>query len=447
MSDNTTPGGTPEHNPLEDLLRQMGLIGPGQELPNLDGLMSQMQQQFGRWQNQMSGLFGNTNAAVNWNYAKDIARKSAADLGPDPTPDEQARHDIRESSMIADQWLDAVISFPSVGSDAVAWSRAEWIEATMPTWAKLVDPVVTHLADALGAVATQGLGNEIPGFGGDFFTPMIRQAASVMFGGQMGQALGGLAAATTSTTDIGLPLSSRPALIPRNMRAFGEGLDGTSERDLRMFLTLRELARQRLFSSVAWLAPQLLAYVEHYAREITIDSSALEDAVGSIEELNAEGLQELSLTISGKLFDPAKTTEQLEILERLETLLALVEGWVDQAVCKASADWLPNTAALTELVRRRRAAGGPGESALHTLVGLELRPRRIRDAANLWAAIENERGAEGRDDVWRHPDLLPTSKDLDDPLGYVAVQDKPSLDDFDRELQKLLDAETGEDHS
>ncbi|MGL4832136.1 MAG: zinc-dependent metalloprotease, partial [Propionibacteriaceae bacterium] len=419
--------------------------GPGQAMPSLDGLMSQMQQQFTHWQSQMSGLFGTTNGAVNWSYAKDTARKTAAELGPDPTPDEQTRHDIREASMLADQWLDAVITFPSVGSDAVAWSRAEWIEATMPTWSKLVDPVVTHLADALGGVVTQGVGNELPGFGGDFFTPMIRQAASVMFGGQMGQALGGLAAVTTSTTDIGLPLASRPALIPRNMRAFGEGLDDITERDLRMFLTLRELARQRLFSSVAWLAPQLLAYVEHYAREITIDSSALEDAVGSIEELNAEGLQELSLTINGKLFDPAKTPEQREILERLETLLALVEGWVDQVVSQAGTDWLPNIAALTELVRRRRAAGGPGESALHTLVGLELRPRRIRDAANLWAAIDNERGAEGRDDVWRHPDLLPTGKDLDDPLGYVAVQDAPALDDFDRELQQLLESETGGD--
>ena len=103
-------------------------------------------------------------------------------------------------------------------------------------------------------------------------------------------------------------------------------------------------------------------------------------------------------------------------------------------------------AALAETVRRARATGGPAEATFATLVGLELRPRRMRDAANLWAAVRDARGLEGRDAVWSHPDLVPTSADLDDPLGFAATERAEAADDdeFDAALAELLDAEERE---
>ena len=159
--------------------------------------------------------------------------------------------------------------------------------------------------------------------------------------------------------------------------------------DVLLFLALRETARQRLFAAVGWLGPQLHALVEHYARDITIDITALEEAIESqlSSAMSADDLERAGQALAGKLFEPAITAEQAEVLERLETLLALVEGWVDEVVGHTMSRWMPNGAALTEIVRRRRAAGGPAESALKSLVGLELRPRRTRDAANLWAAV------------------------------------------------------------
>ncbi|RYE75968.1 MAG: hydrolase, partial [Myxococcales bacterium] len=99
-------------------------------------------------------------------------------------------------------------------------------------------------------------------------------------------------------------------------------------------------------------------------------------------------------------------------------------------------------ARMQEAMRRRRAAGGPAEETFAALVGLELRPRRLRDASALWGSLRSRQGADGRDAVWAHPDLLPTSADLDDPLGFREdLTDEPSMsdEDFDRELGKLLD--------
>ena len=57
------------------------------------------------------------------------------------------------------------------------------------------------------------------------------------------------------------------------------------------------------------------------------------------------------------LFQPEDTPQQKAALARLETALALVEGWVDTVVDAAARDKLPQAGALAEAVRRRRATG------------------------------------------------------------------------------------------
>jgi putative hydrolase len=246
---------------------------------------------------------------------------------------------------------------------------------------------------------------------------VMSQVGGLMFGAQVGQGLGGLAQEVVSATDVGLPLgpAGTAALLPENVVAFGEGLERPIE-EVRLYLALREAAHQRLFGHVPWLRQRLLDTVEAYARGITVDAAALERAMGEIDPANPESLQN---ALAGGLFEPQETPEQQVALRRLETLLALIEGWVDAVVYAAAGDRMPGAAALRETSRRRRAAGGPAEQTFSTLVGLELRPRRLREAAALWWAVTEQHGVSGRDGVWAHPDLLPDADDLDDPLGFA----------------------------
>ena len=389
-------------------------------------------------------------SGVNWEVTKNTARKTVASLGPDPSPTAAQQRAITEAVSLAEIWLDQATRFPRVSTTVAAWSRAEWIEQTMPVWRGLVEPVAVHIADAMEGALSFGSTEEVAGLPGmagmeKMLRPMLRTSGASMFGLQLGQGLGNLATEVVGATDIGLPLSEpgHVALLPTNIKAFGEGLEQSSE-DVTLYLALRECARQRLFASAGWLRSQMLALVEQYARGITIDTSALEQAVG---QLDASNLEELTSSLEGGLFEPQKTPEQLATLERLETMLALVEGWVDEVVTQATAQWMPSAAALAEAVRRARATGGPAEETFATLVGLELRPRRMRDAANLWAALRDARGVDGRDAVWSHPDLVPTSADLDDPLGFVAGESRSEgaeNADFDTALEELLKGESNE---
>jgi putative hydrolase len=306
-------------------------------------------------------------------------------------------------------------------------------------WSKLCDPIASRAVEAMSgmmsgdptelaadlppemrsAMAAMGGLGALGGLG-----DMMRRIGGMMVGGQTGAAVGALAEEVVSSTDVGLPLgpAGTAALLPAGVAAFGSGLE-VSEDEVRLFLALREAAHHRLFAHVPWLRARLLGAVEDYARGIKVDAEALREAMPQIDPTNPEALNE-ALSSGGVLFTPEDTPEQKIALARLETMLALVEGWVATVVDAAAGNRLPQAGALAEAIRRRRAAGGPAERTFATLVGLELRPRRLREAAAIWSGLTAERGMSGRDAIWAHPDLLPTADDFDDPDGFVRGREE-----------------------
>ncbi|MFG2298800.1 zinc-dependent metalloprotease [Streptomyces sp. NPDC048603] len=365
---------------------------------------------------QLGQMLSYEGGPVNWDMAKDVARRTVSAGTADGVKDRSVgiaeKAAVEEALRLADLWLDGVTSLPSGAGTAVAWSRAEWVEATLPVWKELVDPV----AERVGAAMGQVLPEEMQAMAGPLLG-MMRSMGGAMFGQQIGQAVGVLAGEVVGSTDVGLPLgpAGKAALLPLNIEAFGKDL-GIGSDEVRLYLALREAAHARLFAHVPWLRSHLFGAVEGYARGIKVDTSKLEDVVGQLDPTNPEQLQE---ALQGGMFQPQDTPEQKAALARLETALALVEGWVDAVVHEAAKPRLTSADALREMLRRRRATGGPAEQTFATLIGLELRPRRLRDASRLWASLTDARGMDGRDGLWEHPDMLPTASDLDDPDGFV----------------------------
>ncbi len=379
---------------------------------------------------ELQKLMSWTGGPVNWDLARQIAVSTVADEHRDPTTAEVSQ--VTEALRLADLWLDDVTDLPSGVVTIEAWSRAQWIERTLPVWATLCDPIAARVVAAMGSVLPEEMQAQAGPIGA-----MMTQFGGMMFGAQVGQGIGALAQEIVSSTDVGLPLAATglAVLLPQNIAAFGEGLE-RPEDEVRLYLALREAAHQRLYGHVGWLRQRVIDTVEAYARGIKVDPSAIERAMSEVDPSNPESLQN---ALTGGLFEPDDTPEQVAALRRLETLLALVEGWVDAVVQEAAGARMPGADALREASRRRRATGGPAEQTFSTLVGLELRPRRLREAAALWWAVTERRGVSGRDAIWAHPDLLPTAEDLDDPLGFA----EPSTDDDGRPVVELLDDSAG----
>jgi putative hydrolase len=427
--------------------------GPGAGGPDAGGPLGAFgamgdPQQFADALRQFADMLSWRGGAVNWDLAKNVARHAIVAAG-DPSVLDAQRREITEAVRLADLWLDEGTSFPSGVRKIEAWSRSEWLEATFPVWAKFCDPIAAKGVEAMSGMfnADPGqLGDDVPeelrqalgAFGGGTgglgglggLAAMMRQIGGAMIGSQTGTAVGELAREVVGSSDIGLPLGPEgvAALLPAGVAAFGQGLS-VDAAEVRLFLALREAAHQRLFAHVPWLRAYLLGAVEQYASGITVDMARLQEAMPEVDMTNPEALRE---ALSGEgLFRPEDTPAQKAALTRLETALALVEGWVATVVSAAARERLTHADALAEAIRRRRATGGPAERTFATLVGLELRPRRLREATTIWQGLTQARGIDGRDALWAHPDLLPAADDLENPDTFV--QGQPELDISDLE--------------
>lgn len=397
-------------------------IDPGQ----LQAAMQQMQQL----------LSAGDDGESQWRFARDVARQ-VAHTGGDPTVTAAVAEKTRAVFSVADLWLDSAINFDPAGGPVKAAARVEWAESSLPALRSMADPVGSSVADALVATLAEQL-EGAPEFGPMDVTSMMSNLGRLGFAMQVGQAAGTLAREAFGGTDIGIPLHGQGRLlVPANIAEFADGLDAPED-EVWHFLAVRETAHARLYEHVPWLQAHLQGAVEQYARGIEIDLDQLES---SVREIDPTDMDQLRTALSGDIFLGEPSESQQRALQRLETMLALVEGWVEEVTAQAVAAHLPHAVALREMIRRRRAAGGPAEDTFRTLVGLELRPRRAREAAALWAELTRNEGAETRDGLWSQLDLMPTGEDLDDPAAFAhrrTAGDSEEFGDLDAELAKIL---------
>ena len=387
---------------------------------------------------QLRGAMSNTGDGINWDLALRRAEEKVAASQQQVTPEQRAQFD--QAFNIAALWLDEVIAVSEITVPPTLITRRQWVTQTMPVWTQLAEPVATSIADTL----TTALGDQLPEEMRSMLaqaTPMMRSLSGTLFAMQLGEVVGELATEVISGGDIGIPLlaEQQAALLPQNVMEFGDDLD-VSVDQVQIYLAVRELAHARLFRHARWLRLHLISAITSFAQGISVDASKLEELASGFDPSNPEELRQAM--VDGSLIPP-KSEAQLAALAQLETMLALIEGWVTVVTSEAT-HRLPGSVSIAEMVRRRRAAGGPAESAFATLVGLELRPRRQRDAAALWQAVTDAVGNDARDALWAHPDILPTAADLDDPQALVArlvakaAGVEPEPDEVDQALEALL---------
>ncbi|MCL2489122.1 MAG: zinc-dependent metalloprotease [Propionibacteriaceae bacterium] len=424
----------PDFSDLAAQMRQF--MGPDGRL-DMNKLMGGMREALSR----VPG--GSDPSGLNWKATATAINRLVGEAGPELTS-ALMPGDVADSFGLANRWLDEAMAFDGDTLQLELWPRTRWVERTTDQWRSMSAPIVASLGDALVAMATENA-SEIPELAplAELMAPMMRTTAGEFFSTRLAKTIADLACSTLSGTDAALPLvpASTVALLPGNIAAFTAGLSAP-QTDVTVYLLARECARQRLFAATPWLGPQIMALIEHYARELTIDASVLREGfdVDAMNSMTPARLAEISSQIEDRLFRPAATEEQKAILTRLETLICLVEGWVDHVVAQAAGAWLKTGPALAETLIRRRAVGGPAERALTSLLGITLSSRRVRDAANLWAAVEHDRGIKDRDALWSHPDILPQAEDLDDVMGFVARTSAGAQPDaMDEQLNWLVD--------
>ncbi|HZE39105.1 MAG TPA: zinc-dependent metalloprotease [Stackebrandtia sp.] len=367
--------------------------------------MQQMMAQLQQMMQQQSG-----SGPVNWDLARQVANEH---IGDDPMVDSVSSKANEETLRLADLWLENTTTLPSGISTTASWTRKDWVAHTVGTWKELAEPLAAKMSQALGEMVPE----DVRGLLGPMAN-LMQGIGSTLFGAQLGQALAELSKEVITSTEIGLPLgpAGTAVILPANLAEYADGMTDIPRDDVRLYVALRETAHHRLYGHVPWLRAHMIGAVEAYANGIHIDQSAIEAIANDFDLSDGEAIQQIDLS---QLMRPDDTPAQRAAVARLEHMLALVGGWVSHVAAEAAGDKLPSLSKLTETARRRRATNGPSERTFEALVGLQLSPKKLREATVLWDKITRVRGVEGRDAVWNHPDLMPTPEDLDNPDAFA----------------------------
>lgn len=399
-------------------------------LPNDPKLIAKMIEQL----QAALGSQENADGAVNWKLATDQARALAREGAV--AVSEDSRKAIREATGIGSLWLDQATAMPGVNVEPKLLTRELWVADAMPLFEALSAPVANRMSEALAQNLKENAPEELSAILGNA-SGLMRSAGGALFAMQLGQAIGKLSAEVISGGDIGLPIfqDQRAAFVPQNISSFVDGLEIEADQAF-IFLCVREMAHTRLFKHSKWLRDSIVSQISNYASGIKIDNQRINEIA---EDFSATNPDELKRALETGAFIAERSEEQQLVLDRIETVLALIEGWVD-VVTEEATKLLPKAAAISEAIRRRRATGGPAEQTFGTIVGLELRPRRLREAAEMWRQIGSAVGVEKRDSLWDHPDHLPRDTDISNPSEVIAKLRGGSTasDAMDEALRDLL---------
>ena len=420
-----------------------GEAGDSNDPVDFAAMMEQMQKQI---QDQFSKLgingsgFTESTEALPKNIVRDTAKKFTTAQGSSPVGANDVS-EIEQALSIAELWLDEATFFPrSPHSGNVALARTDWVDTTLAGWQTSVEPLALGFSSAIGELLNQAALGEDNAFEvpeGEqpqmqipvgMISALLNSFIGSLIATQLGQAIGGLAGKVTGAHDVGLPLidSAFPALVPQNIKEWATDLDIPMD-EVRIFHALREAAVARLFAHNPWIVSYIRTSIIEYGKGINIDMDAVQEqaqrAMESDVGFDPTKPESFAMALNEGIFTPQESAAQRAALTKLETVLALIDGWSEEVVALAAGDRLPNIAALQETLRRRRATSAPAQQLFSSMLGLQVSPRLAREATVFWKQIRELKDVQARDHIWSG--ILPTADDLLDPESFMKSLEIP----------------------
>ena len=343
---------------------------------------------------------------------------------------------VENAFEISELWLNEATAFPASTHAPVAVSRMDWVLETMPGWHKTIEPLAAGLSSAISDLMDQAMNAQAadPEQGQppiEMITAMLRSFIGTMIATQLGQSIGTLATTVTGAHDVGLPLldPARAIVIPENIENWAVDLE-IAKSEVFIFHALREGAVARLFAHNPWLVSYIQSAVVEYGKGIHIDIDAIQrqaqEAFEKAQENMGDGAAQgdaLGFALDSGIFTPEESPAQKVALLKLETVLALIDGWTDEVSALAAGDRLPAIEQLRETLRRRRASAAPAQQLFSSMLGLQVSPKLTREASAFWKKIREVKSISERDQIWSS--LLPTADDLLDPEKFLASTSIP----------------------
>ena len=280
--------------------------------------------------------------------------------------------------------------------------RREWIEVNATAMGKLLEPLGARLGNGLGPAAGA-----------------MRGVVGVAAGAQTGALLGLMSQRVLGQYEHSLideHATPRLLFVGANLAEGAARLEADA-REFVTWVTLHELTHAVQFAGVPWLHGHLAGLARLLVDELTVDV----DVQRMMRLPSAADVRKLAdAVLAGDIVGLVATPAQRELIDRLQTTMAVIEGHAEHVMDTAGAELLPSLPELRAGMAARRKEGSGLWRLVARLLGIEMKMRQYDQGGRFCAAVVEQAGEEGLARVWSEPGSLPSPVELLRPADWVA---------------------------
>jgi coenzyme F420 biosynthesis associated uncharacterized protein len=296
-------------------------------------------------------------------------------------------------------------------------SRREWVTANLQSMRALLDPVLRRAGETLGPLR-----------------PAAQIGMGLVISTEVGVVVGYLAQRVLGQYELVLldeAVQDRPPRLLFVLPNLGQAVRafGADEKEFMTWVALHEVTHAVQFAGVPWLH----GHVAGLVRELLATAELRIEASHKFRLPSGDEVRRVMSSLRrGDLISVVTSEPERQTLDRVQAVMAVIEGHAEHVMDAVAPDLLPSLAKLREALDRRRRSQTGLSRLVAKLLGLDMKLRQYEQGKFFCDAIVSQRGTEALQRVFSGPDALPTFQELSDPSAWVARVMPGALDEPQR---------------
>jgi coenzyme F420 biosynthesis associated uncharacterized protein len=323
----------------------------------------------------------------------------------------EARAVVAELRALADTVSEPVraVTGMSGPSDDGGWvavvDRPGWIRANVDGFRVVLDPLAEHLRErgnAPGGAVVTAVGSRVTGVQAGL---ILAYLASRVLGQYE------LFLPPDPSAPNGVAPAGRLTLVAPNIVMVEREL-GVNPHDFRRWVCLHEETHRTQFTSVPWLRGYVQEQMTEFLLASDLDPATILGRLRSAADAVAGAVRDGG---GDSVLEAIQTPRQREILDRLTSVMTLVEGHGDYVMDAVGPQVVPSVEQIRQRFNERRGTAGRTERALRRILGIDLKMKQYAQGSRFVKAVVEEAGMATFNKVWTSPQTLPTKDEFDRP--------------------------------
>ncbi len=319
---------------------------------------------------------------------------------------------VAELRALADQVSEpvrAVTGMSGPGEDGSGWvavvDRPGWIRANVDGFRVVLDPLAEHLRErgnAPGGAVVTAVGSRVTGV-----------QAGLILAYLSGRVLGQyeLFLPPDPSSPNGIAPAGRLTLVAPNIVMVEREL-GVNPHDFRRWVCLHEETHRTQFTSVPWLRGYVQEQMSEFLLASDLDPATILGRLRSAADAVAGAVRDGG---GDSVLEAIQSPRQREILDRLTSVMTLVEGHGDYVMDAVGPQVVPSVEQIRQRFNERRGTGGRIERTLRRILGIDLKMKQYAQGSRFVKAVVEEAGMATFNKVWTSPQTLPTKDEFVHP--------------------------------